>query len=253
MCRKAHGSAFATYAAVPDESFHWIAGEDAIAQYESSPGFERPFCERCGSVVAGEANEGRRFMPMGCVDGDPGARPMAHIFVASKAAWYQITDELRCFDAYPPGGAAEIERPAAKAETQNAVAGSCLCGSVRFELLEPPGVLVYCHCHRCQKARSSAHAANFFLPAAAFRWIEGESELRHYKVPEAQRFTNAFCRICGGLAPRVDANTFAMVPGGSLDADPGTRVARRIWVSSNAPWYEITDTVPRYEEHMPAP
>src|SRR6266704_3416989 len=31
-------------------------------------------------------------IPAGSIDGDPGARPSVHIFVGSKASWYEITD-----------------------------------------------------------------------------------------------------------------------------------------------------------------
>lgn len=31
---------------------------------------------------------------MGTIDGDPGIAPHAHIFVESKAAWFEISDSL---------------------------------------------------------------------------------------------------------------------------------------------------------------
>ena len=75
-------------------------------RYESSPGFHRPFCPRCGSVVPdGSDAEGRVGMPAGCFDEDPGSRTVAHIFVASKAPWFEIEDDLPQFeeDAPAPG------------------------------------------------------------------------------------------------------------------------------------------------------
>jgi hypothetical protein len=42
------------------------------------------------------------YMPAGCLDDDPGARPRAHIFAASKAPWYEISGELPRFEEYPP-------------------------------------------------------------------------------------------------------------------------------------------------------
>ena len=61
------------------------------------------FCSRCGSIVTGDPVEGRIFMPAGCLDDDPGTRPLAHLFVASKAPWHEITDALPQIDEYPPG------------------------------------------------------------------------------------------------------------------------------------------------------
>ena len=44
------------------------------------------------------------WVAFGNVEGDPGGRPVAHIFVASKAPWYDLPDDgLPRFDAYPPG------------------------------------------------------------------------------------------------------------------------------------------------------
>jgi hypothetical protein len=35
---------------------------------------------------------------------------------------------------------------------------------------------------------------------------------------------------------------------GTLDDDPGLRPRCHVWVGSKAPWYEITDDLPRFEE-----
>ncbi len=43
------------------------------------------------------------WVTLGTVTGDPGLRPAAHIFVGSKAPWYEITDRVPQFDEWPPG------------------------------------------------------------------------------------------------------------------------------------------------------
>lgn len=40
-------------------------------------------------------------VPAGALDQDPGIRPQAHIYVGSKAPWFQITDDLTQFEAIP--------------------------------------------------------------------------------------------------------------------------------------------------------
>jgi hypothetical protein len=42
------------------------------------------------------------IIPAGALDGDPGVRPVVHIHTASKASWYEITDELPQFAEFPP-------------------------------------------------------------------------------------------------------------------------------------------------------
>jgi len=103
-CRQALGAAFAAYARVATDEFRWTSGEDLISTYESSPSVYRCFCSQCGSPLGGVVGEGDKlsWVALGTVAGDPGVRPEAHIFVGSKAPWYQITDNLPQFDEWPP-------------------------------------------------------------------------------------------------------------------------------------------------------
>ena len=41
------------------------------------------------------------------------------------------------------------------------------------------------------------------------------------------------------------------VPAGLLVSDPGVPISGHIFVGSKAPWFEITDDLPRFEEHAP--
>lgn len=245
-CRKAHGAAFATYAAGAAAGFR-LRGRERIARWESSPGLLRCFCEGCGSVVPGDASEGRIFVPAGNFDDDPGIRPLAHIFVASKAPWYEIRDHLPRFDAYPAGMDAPVLPERAPLDPPGAPRGSCLCGGVTYLIESKPQRSVNCHCSRCRKARSAAHGSYLF---AAVRFTRGEDLLVSYTLPEAVRFTYAFCRVCGSSMPRLDPGGGVVgIPMGSLDDDPGIRPQAHIFVGSKAPWYEIADDLPRYVEY----
>jgi hypothetical protein len=251
MCRKVHGAAFATYVGASGEGFRWIQGNKRVRRYESSRGFHRSFCSRCGSVVAGDATEGRVFMPAGCLDDDPGTRPLAHIFVASKAPWHEISDDLPRFEAYPPGfGQPVLEGPPEPAGREGVVRGSCLCSGVAYEIEGALEVIRNCHCSRCRKARSAAHASNLFPDPTRFRWIGGEELVESFKLPEAERFTSCFCGLCGSSLPRVGQG-YIVVPAGTLDDDPGVREGLHIFCGSKAPWYEITDALPQFDEYPP--
>jgi hypothetical protein len=110
----------------------------------------------------------------------------------------------------------------------------------------------HCHCSRCRKARGAAHASNLFAPLDGLSFTRGEDRLASYKVPEAERFTQVFCRTCGSPLPCPQpARGAAVVPMGSLDGDPGVRPSRHIFVASKAPWYEIADDLPRDAEYTP--
>jgi hypothetical protein len=82
MCRKHHGSAFATFVAAPVAGFRYTAGESSIERYASSATFHRSFCKVCGSVMP-EAMPpiGLVIGPAGNLEGDLGITPQMHMFV----------------------------------------------------------------------------------------------------------------------------------------------------------------------------
>jgi hypothetical protein len=96
MCRKAHGAAFATYGRVERSDFALVSGADDIASYRSSPGVIRTFCKRCGSNLQFISDKRPSIfsLALGTLDDDPSVQAALHISVASKAPWFQITDEL---------------------------------------------------------------------------------------------------------------------------------------------------------------
>src|SRR4029078_3142683 len=103
MCRKGHGAAFGTYAAVQAGDFGGGARAGPSARYRSSDGVVRTFCARCGSTLQWlrEAKPEIVDVALGILDDDPPVRPSRHIFVGSKAPLHEITDPLPQHDTYP--------------------------------------------------------------------------------------------------------------------------------------------------------
>ncbi|RIL00857.1 MAG: hypothetical protein DCC71_18430 [Proteobacteria bacterium] len=251
-CRKAHGVPFASYVMAPASGFA-LRGAQSRVEWQSSPGMKRCFCGRCGSTVPGDPEGELTFVPAGNFESDPGVRPVAHIFAASKAPWYEITDALPRFDAFPPGVDAAVLADRPHAHAGDGVHGGCNCGAVAFTLTAPPFLARYCHCARCRKARSAAHAANLLNRANEIRWDRGADRIASYKIPEAKFFMQCFCSTCGSKLPRVDpSRDYTITPLGSLDDDPGIRPTEHIFAASKAPWFDITDPLPQHPEAAPS-
>jgi hypothetical protein len=104
QCRRLHGAAFATFAAVSRDEFRYLSGESALKVYASSEFNDRVFCAECGSNILVDAKQDPDllYVCMGTVDGDPACPTGYHEYAGSKAAWYEITDGLEQFDAGPP-------------------------------------------------------------------------------------------------------------------------------------------------------
>ena len=253
MCRKAHGSAYATFAMAAADKLHFTSGADKGAVFAASDHGQRHHCPRCGSVLPVTAN-GMAFVPLGSLE-DAVERPLdAHIFVKSKAPWFEITDDAHQFDEYPPDYAMPpTDVGERSAETEGAVSGSCLCGRVRYEFDPPAQRMVNCHCQRCRRSRSAVFSTQVFVAGEQFRWLSGEDETTVYKVPDAKVFAPRFCRHCGSLMPRVaEDGSIAAIPAGALDQDPGLRPAAHIFVGSGCPSHRITDELPQHDGYPPA-
>jgi hypothetical protein len=89
-CRKAHGSAFSSIAAVPREAFRWTRGDDRLTVYESSPGKFRYFCRICGSQIVAERKSSEQvILRLGCLDTPLQADRQWHIWRSDASSWYE--------------------------------------------------------------------------------------------------------------------------------------------------------------------
>ena len=136
--------------------------------------------------------------------------------------------------------------------TQTTLKGGCLCGAVKYEVTGEPKRFYHCHCSRCRKATGTGHASNLFLQPGTLTWVKGEEQIRAFKIPEAQRFTNSFCAVCGSRVPRQAKGTDAvMIPAGSLDDEVPIKPQARIFSASRAGWSCADGDVPIYPEYPP--
>ncbi len=128
--------------------------------------------------------------------------------------------------------------------------GSCLCGAVQYEISGAPTKFYHCHCKRCRKATGTGHASNLLVKPGSIKWLKGEELIKGYKVPEAIRFTNRFCSVCGGRVPRyVPETDFIVIPAGSLDSEPAIQPQARIFWDSRANWSCSGDGLPTWPEY----
>ena len=53
--------------------------------------------------------------------------------------------------------------------------GSCLCGTIEFELTHKPAVFYRCHCSLCRKQSGVGYNLATLVKDSEFRWIKGEN------------------------------------------------------------------------------
>jgi hypothetical protein len=99
-CRAATGSAFKTLAGIERHKLEVTKGADALLVV-GDDALNDTRCGSCGSFLFSVVRDGAYVhVGMGSLLDTPSIRVSAHIFVGSKAPWFEITDDLPQFEAY---------------------------------------------------------------------------------------------------------------------------------------------------------
>lgn len=75
------------------------------------------------------------------------------------------------------------------------IKGSCLCGSIRFEINAKPDSVSHCHCKMCQKQHGAAYATYARINRSDIRYLTSEEQLTVYN--SSDDILRKFCRKCG--------------------------------------------------------
>ena len=125
--------------------------------------------------------------------------------------------------------------------------GSCLCGTVQYEVRGEFGAGFFCHCKRCRKASGSAFGANVMAAAKDFVVTAGQASFKSYKADTGLK--RYFCAECGSpiMSVRDSLPDVIRVRLGTLDT-PGPAPGAHIYVGSKAEWDVIRDGLPQHLE-----
>ncbi|GHD44088.1 GFA family protein [Marinobacter persicus] len=124
--------------------------------------------------------------------------------------------------------------------------GSCLCGTVRFEVYGDFDSFYLCHCQHCQKDTGSAYAANLFSRSAQLNWLAGADAVASFTLP-GTRHSKSFCKQCGSALPNTQLAGALVVPAGCLDTEISVLPTAQIFSSSRAGWERALGEVPEFE------
>ncbi|HEX9450779.1 MAG TPA: GFA family protein [Burkholderiales bacterium] len=129
------------------------------------------------------------------------------------------------------------------------IRGSCLCGSVHYEVRGPLGLAIHCHCSMCRKAHGAAFGTYARVQRSDFVLVSGAEDVTAYQ--SSPEVTRTFCRRCGSTLQFIRAtrpNTFALALG-TLDDDPGVRPSMHIHIETKVPWLDVDDDLPQHVGH----
>jgi hypothetical protein len=125
--------------------------------------------------------------------------------------------------------------------------GKCECGTVRYRVTDAFLYAANCHCSNCRAATGSAFKAFAGIEREKLEVTDGLDSLLVFGEAD---LNNTRCAVCGSLLFSVVRDgAYVHVAMGSLVDAPSTRPTGHIFVGSKAPWLEITDDLPQFEEY----
>lgn len=100
-CRRATGAAFKPFGGIERSKLAITAGEDNVLRYGGDNAHD-VHCRTCGSLMYSVVRDGAFVhVTYGTLVDAPTMRPTRHIFVGSKAPWFEITDHLPQHEEFP--------------------------------------------------------------------------------------------------------------------------------------------------------
>ena len=136
--------------------------------------------------------------------------------------------------------------PGAEAR-QIVLAGKCQCGAVRYHVEDAFVYASNCHCSNCRAATGSAFKPIAGIEREKVEVTDGRDALL---IVGDDLLNDTRCAECGSLLfSVVHDGEYVHVALGSLVDGPSVRPTKHIFVGSQASWFELTDDLPRFEEH----
>ena len=126
--------------------------------------------------------------------------------------------------------------------------GSCQCGKIAYQLLEPPLLVVACHCKQCQKLSTSAFSITAVVNVESVKFSGDLKEWQRLADSGNKNYAK-FCPNCGNRIYHFDPDrpdTIKLKPSNLSD----TRIlnpSAHLWVSEKQAWIQIPDDVKQFD------
>ena len=126
--------------------------------------------------------------------------------------------------------------------------GRCECGRVQYRVEGELVDLCHCHCSICRHLHGAPFVTWGGIKRDDFNYTSGEENLKTY--PFSENSDSLFCGNCGSriLVDCKPETHMLYITLGSVNGDINCPAGFHQFVGSKAPWYEITDDLPQYDE-----
>lgn len=133
--------------------------------------------------------------------------------------------------------------------SEEAHRGGCLCGAIRYRVLDPIDAIVHCHCSMCRRASGAVAVTWLTLPKDRFTVTKGELAAWN----SSDHGTRTFCPECGGQitfwsSERPDELDVTLC---TLDQPERFPARHHVYTTAKLPWLHLDENLPEYPEQTP--
>jgi hypothetical protein len=141
----------------------------------------------------------------------------------------------------------QTDEPSQSNAGSRLLVGKCECGAVWYTVADAFLYAMNCHCSRCRAATGSAFKAFAGIEREKLEITDGPGKVLVFGEDD---LNHTRCGICGSLLFSVVRDgAYVHVAMGSLVDAPSIEPTSHIFVGSKAPWFEITDALPQFDEY----
>lgn len=127
------------------------------------------------------------------------------------------------------------------------IPGSCLCGTVRFEVEGEPRFVSHCHCENCRRAHGAGFVTYAGYREEECRLLAGSEDLAEFQQADTGSWRR-FCQRCGSTlffsGDRWAGEVHVAVA--NLDGELDRLPSAHAYADRSPAWCPISDGLPCY-------
>ena len=131
------------------------------------------------------------------------------------------------------------------------ITGQCLCGAIKYELLNPPAMTGVCHCKNCQRQAGSAFSTLAGVAKSDFSLTLGKMKLyEDGDTDSGNTVKRFFCGDCGSpiYSAVPDSPDMVFLKTGTMDDTTGFTPQFNVWCSTKQNWVDLPQGVPAMQK-----
>ena len=138
-----------------------------------------------------------------------------------------------------------------KGREEMEITGQCLCGEIKYELLNPPAMTGVCHCKNCQRQAGSAFSTLAGVAKSDFSLTLGKMKLyEDGDTDSGNTVKRFFCGDCGSpiYSAVPDSPDMVFLKTGTMDDTTGFTPQFNVWCSTKQNWVDLPQGVPAMQK-----